>query len=89
MFEKGGMKLSTTHTLITADPLTLPAGATDYLTIPAPPDGDRIPFFWGFDIPANKKVFFLGQDLSGTQTLKLKFYNSETVEVKITGYIIR
>lgn len=44
MFEKGGMKLSTTHTLITADPLTLPAGATDYLTIPAPPDGDRIPF---------------------------------------------
>ncbi|QLI78717.1 hypothetical protein [Bacillus pumilus] len=83
--------MSTTHTLITADPLILPAGATDYLTIQAPQDGDRTPFFWfwGFDIPANKKVFFLGQDLSGTQTLKLKFYNSETVEVKITGYIIR
>ncbi|MGG1696958.1 hypothetical protein [Bacillus zhangzhouensis] len=84
--------MSTTHTLITANPLTLPAGTTDFLTIQAPEDGDTRPFFWGFEIPDDKKVFFLGQDLSGTQVLKLKFFNSEPLgsgSVTIRGYIIR
>ncbi|MBL4987270.1 hypothetical protein [Bacillus safensis] len=82
--------MSTTRTL--ANPLILPAGATGNLTIQAPEDGDKRPFFWGFEIPDDKKIFFLGQDLSGTQVLKLKFFNSEPIgsgSVTITGYIIR
>ncbi|PRS02455.1 hypothetical protein C6W24_00315 [Bacillus atrophaeus] len=80
--------MSDTRTIYSGNPLKLAAGATDFLTIPAPQNNK--PFFWGFDIPSNKKVFFLGQDLSGTQVLKLKFYNSEAAgDVEISGYIIQ
>lgn len=66
-------------------PLELKGGESKTLDIPAP--GNGMPFFAGFEIPDGKKVFYLGKDIAGTNTLKLKFYNSESTPVTIKGFV--
>ncbi|NMI06513.1 hypothetical protein HF638_21240 [Paenibacillus sp. SZ31] len=62
-------------TLTSENDKDIPPGSTLPIELPAPTNGR--PFFWGYEIPEGKKVFLLSQDVVGTSTLKLKFYNSE------------
>ncbi|EMX0193198.1 hypothetical protein AAFX88_004224 [Bacillus cereus] len=39
------------------------------------------------EIPDGKKVFYIGKDIAGTDTLRLRFYNSDTTPVTIHGVI--
>ena len=65
----------------------LAPGESKTLDLTAPTDGR--PFFWGFEIPDKKKVFFIGMDVAGTATLKLRFYNSEPMDKVTVKVFIR
>ncbi|PFT30402.1 hypothetical protein [Bacillus cereus] len=77
--------MPTNNKLVSEIPLDLQPGESKDLEIPAPDNGK--PFFAGFKIPDGKKVFYIGKDISGTDTLRLRFYNSDTAPVTIHGFI--
>ncbi|MFE9274808.1 hypothetical protein ACQKLN_13415 [Paenibacillus glucanolyticus] len=71
-----------------SDSKPISPGTSDYLELTAPTNGR--PFFWGFEIPDDKKVLFLGLDVAGTQTLKLRYFNIEaagTTPVTVRAFI--